>query len=562
MELINRLEQPGNSINPINHINPINLSSFIVSQKMPFFADSFSPIPMHRIPRILLFIVFVLTAESLFSQSAAVLDTLGNRLALLLQLSQSSNYEQAQVEVEFLREFLKRHKLPISPKALSLMSGVYKANQDERSATRLLADAEMDARHDPNFTTKSALLKAIVQECRKWELPDQALTCQQLLAVAQDSLAARERRVETLGMQQQFDSLAALRQLELAERSKYLSIEKDKAWLYAVLGGLFLLTLIVWNTRSESRWRKRLEKKEQEWDIMRANLQHDAHESALSAAVEAVESVQAVVKSPDPYTVYQGPKPEQICLLIEPNRQVVLYLKSLLSDRFQIETANSSSEALQMASEMLPDLVVCDVLINGHAGIEIARQIKLSERTNHIPVVLLTDKFGNEGKLDALRAGADAWFTRPVIDDEFDASVQRLLDARKAKHEQFSRFLQLYFSENRVPMQDPFLLQTVQMIEHNLANPDFMPDDMARKLQLSKTHYVKKLKVLTGKEPVQLIREMRLEKAKVLLEKRAGTPQAISELVGFSSPGTFALAFKEYFGENTLLLYSLPSARL
>jgi AraC-like DNA-binding protein len=96
------------------------------------------------------------------------------------------------------------------------------------------------------------------------------------------------------------------------------------------------------------------------------------------------------------------------------------------------------------------------------------------------------------------------------------------------------------------------------MIEHNLANPDFMPDDMARKLQLTKTHYVKKLKVLTGKEPVQLIREMRLEKAKVLLEKRAGTPQAISELVGFSSAGTFALAFKEYFGENTLLLYSLP----
>jgi AraC-like DNA-binding protein len=211
---------------------------------------------------------------------------------------------------------------------------------------------------------------------------------------------------------------------------------------------------------------------------------------------------------------------------------------------------------------MLPDLIVCDVLIQGHAGIEIARQIKLSERTNHIPVVLLTDKFGNEGKLDALRAGADAWFTRPVIDDEFDASVQRLLDARKLKHEQFSRFLQLYFSENRVPLEDPFLLQTVQMIEYDLANPDFMADDIARRLQLSKTHYVKKLKVLTGKEPVQLIREMRLEKAKTLLEKRAGTPQAISELVGFSSPGTFALAFKEYFGENTLLLYSLPPSRL
>ena len=130
------------------------------------------------------------------------------------------------------------------------------------------------------------------------------------------------------------------------------------------------------------------------------------------------------------------------------------------------------------------------------------------------------------------------------------------------KHEQFSRFLQLYFSDNRVALQDPFLQQIVQLIETNLANPDFLPDDIAKKLQLSRSHYAKKLMVLTGKEPVQLIRELRLEKAKVLLEKRAGTPQAISELVGFSNPGTFALAFKEYFGENTLLLYSLPQGRL
>ena len=518
---------------------------------------------MHRILRIFLFSLFAFAAESLFGQPAAVLDTLGNRLTLLVQLSQSGNYEQAQVEVEFFREFLKRQKLPISAKALTLMSGIYRANLDERSAARLLADAETDARNDPNFTSKAALLKALVQECGKWQLPDQALVCQQLLAVTQDSIAVRERRLETRGMQQQFDSLAALRQRELAEQDKFIRLERDKAWFYGILGGIFLLTLMVWNARSDGRWRKRLEKKEREWDVMRANLQHEANENAIAAAVEATQELQVSIRSTsDPYTVYQGNKPEQICLLIEPNRQVVLYLKSLLSDRFQIETANAPAEALQMASEMLPDLIVCDVLINGHAGIEIARQIKLSERTNHIPVVLLTDKFGNEGKLDALRAGADAWFTRPVIDDEFDASVQRLLDARKLKHEQFSRFLQLYFSENRVPLEDPFLHQTVQMIEHELANPDFMADDIARRLQLSKTHYVKKLKVLTGKEPVQLIREMRLEKAKVLLEKRAGTPQAISELVGFSSPGTFALAFKEYFGENTLLLYSLPPSRL
>ncbi len=509
----------------------------------------------------ILFALLFAAAQDAPAQEKAVQDTLSNRMTLLNQLSHAGSFEQAQVEAEQFREFLKRQKLPLTPKAVALLSAIYKANSDERSATRMLAEAELDARHDPNPVTKAALLATLVQECRKWELPDQALTCQQMLAVAKDSIQARERRQEAMSMQQQFDSLSALRALEASEQAKYVKLEKKQAFGIAALLAAILLIMFVAIVRANRKWEGLLKKKELEWEIMQANLRQEVEENASLQVIAATQAKPEASLKDDQYTVYHGPKPEQVALLIEPNRQVVLYLKSLLSDRFQIETARTANEGLQMANDMLPDLVVCDSLLNGQSGIEVARQIKLSERTNHVPVVLLTDKFGNEGKLDALRAGADVWFSRPVIDDEFDASVQRLLDARKVQHDSFNRFMQLYFTDNKIQLQDPFLQQIVLMIEQNLANPDFMADEMARKMQLSKTHFTKKLKVLTGKEPVQLIRELRLEKAKTLLEKRAGTPNAISELVGFSNPGTFALAFKEYFGENTLLLYSLPSNR-
>ena len=512
----------------------------------------------HHTSILFLFLTFFLALPLADSQNAAVQDSLNNRLQLLTQLSQSANYEQAQVEAEGFRDFLRRNRLAVPPRAVPLLSGIYKANEDDRSATRFLNEAQLDALHDPNPTTKAALLTVLVKECGRWELPELALQCQQQLSIAQDSIAARRRRADTQRMQQRLDSLVALRTTETANLARYVRLERDQAYLLGGGVGLLLLALLVANYRTNDRWRKRLDKRELEMDLLHANLRHEAQESALNQSIEAVQQA-SLIAAPDPYTMYTGSKPEQIALLIEPNRQVVLYLKSLLSDRFQIETASTNNEGLQMANNLLPDLIVCDAVLNGKTGIDVARQIKLSERTNHIPVVLLTDRYGNEGKLDALRAGADAWFTRPVIDDEFDASVQRLLDARKVKHEHFARFLNLYFSENRVPLEDPFLARTVQMIEQNLADPDFMADDMAKKLQMTKTHYVKKLKVLTGKEPVQLIREMRLEKAKVLLEKRAGSPQTISELVGFSSPGTFALAFKEYFGDQTLLLYSQPN---
>jgi len=517
------------------------------------------PMPkFSRLHPVILLLTFFLTGQLASAQNTAVQDSLNNRLQLLTQLSQAANFEQAQVEAEGFRDFLRRNRLPTPPKAVPLISGIYKANEDDRSATRFLNDTQLDALHDPNPTTRAALLTVLVKECGRWELPELALNCQQQLSVAQDSIAVRRRRTEGLRMQQRLDSLVALRRAEGAEQSHYLRIHYDEAYLWGGGLGLLFLALLFLNFRTNDRWRKRMERRELEMDVLQANLRHEAQEIALTQSIEAVQQATATATVHDPYTIYSGSKPEQIALLIEPNRQVVMYLKSLLADRFQLETATTHTEGLHLANHLLPDLIVCDTILNGKTGIDIVRQIKLSERTNHIPVVLLTDRFGNEGKLDALRAGADAWFTRPVMDDEFDASVQRLLDARKVKHEIFSRFLHLYYSENRLTLDDPFLARTVQMIEQNLADPDFMADNMAKRLQMTKTHYDKKLKALTGKAPVQLIREMRLEKAKVLLEKRAGSPQAISELVGFSSAGTFALAFKEYFGDQTLLLYSQP----
>lgn len=496
--------------------------------------------------------LFFLTigAQSLMSQTFT--DSLGGYLKLLRELSQAGNYEQAQVESGNLRQYLQRSKSLIPAGAVPLLSGIYRHNEDEKSARIFLADAVRDARRDNNPETRAQLLEVLVIAFNEWEQPTQALACQQLLAVAKDSLADRDRRLALRQAQLQRDSLVALRQIEMAERDRFFRLERERAFM---LGGAILLVfigLIFANMKSAARWRKRLAKKDLELEFLRS----DRFASTLAdpiAPVPATESAAAHYERTSYFLPDQQPR-EKTALLIEPNRQIVLYLKSLLSDRFEVETAGTPAEGLNMASNLLPDLIVCDAVLNGKTGIDITRQIKLSERTNHIPIILLTEHHGNEGKLDALRAGADAWFNRPVLNKDFEGEVSRLLDARKEKHELFARFLHLFFSENRIALDDPFLSRSVEIIEQNLSDPDFMADELARKMQMNRLHYFKKLHVLTGKEPMQLIREMRLEKAKALLEKRAGTPRAISELVGFSSAGTFALAFKEYFGENTLLL--------
>ena len=472
-------------------------------------------------------------------------------LELLDELVKAENFEQAQLEAEKLRAYYQTNNKPCPPAAVSLLSKIYTHNRDSKSAMAFFSEATGDARRDTNLINRVVLLEALVKSYTAWEAYPLALACQQTLTTAKDSLALLEQQAAVGLIQMELDSLAKIKRLENYEQAKAVRLTQE--WFFVLAAGLglvfFVLIWLNWNTAK--RWRKRLDQKNLENDFLRSG----RFTSTLPTEPALVNQPEQITTAHQ-HAAYQpdNHRPDKIALLIEPNRQIVLYLKSLLSDRFEIETAGTASEGLQVASNHLPDLIVCDAVLNGQTGIDVVRQIKLSERTSHIPVILLSERFGNEGKLDALRAGADAWFNRPVLDNEFDAQVSQLLDARRGKHEDFARFLHLYFSENRIALQDTFLNKIVQAIDQNLADPDFMADDLARKMQLHKQHFFKKLQALTGKEPIQLIREMRLEKAKSLLEKRAGTPQAIADLVGFSSAGTFALAFKEYFGESTSLL--------
>ena len=505
-------------------------------------------------PFLLLLLLFIASLPAVHAQDAAVRDSLTQKLDLLRSLVQAGNYEQAQVEAVGMRLFMRRQRVLCPAEAIPLLSGIYHHNKDEQSAWLFFNEAEVDARRDANPVTKAALLSALVTAYRDWQLPDRALTTQQMLNTVQDTLSSRTQRSEIRAMRHSIDSMQQMLALEQARQENTITVERNRAYLLAGSVALVFLLLLLANYRAAQRSRARMDRKELEFDMMRAELVHKSGIQAAEAGALALQEASGSVKQPTLPPPVLGERPDKTALVIEPNRQVVLYLKSLLADRFQVEVADNANEGLHKAGEILPDLIICDAVLNGKTGIDIVRQIKLSERTNHIPVILLSERHGNDGKLDALRAGAEAWFTRPVLDTEFDASVKHLLNSHLEQHEQFSRFLHLYFTDRRQTLADPFLLRAVQTVETNLADPDFMADDLARKLQLSKNHCFRKLKALTGKEPMQLIREMRLEKAKVLLEKRAGTPQAIADMVGFSNPGTFALTFKEYFGENTLLL--------
>ncbi|MCB0679339.1 MAG: DNA-binding response regulator, partial [Saprospiraceae bacterium] len=201
--------------------------------------------------------------------------------------------------------------------------------------------------------------------------------------------------------------------------------------------------------------------------------------------------------------------------------------------------------------EHIPDLIVSDVMMPEKDGYELCATLKADERTSHIPIILLTAKADQRSKLEGLTQGADAYLAKPFQREELLVRMDNLIALRRQFQERFGQTGQLRLM-GKARLQSPeevFLQKVLQIIEANLADEDFGMPQLCREVHMSRSHLFRKLKALTGKSATHLIRSVRLEKGKELLETTDLTVAEIAYRVGFNNPSYFSKMFKEEFGE-------------
>jgi two-component system, OmpR family, alkaline phosphatase synthesis response regulator PhoP len=105
---------------------------------------------------------------------------------------------------------------------------------------------------------------------------------------------------------------------------------------------------------------------------------------------------------------------------------------------FEVSTAADGEEALRLANEKLPDVILLDMLIPKISGPDVLKALKQSSTTRHIPVIVLSGlSQKNEEKL--LKEGAAAYFEKGVLDlenhsDRLVTAVQNVLSAAQSKN--------------------------------------------------------------------------------------------------------------------------------
>lgn len=248
------------------------------------------------------------------------------------------------------------------------------------------------------------------------------------------------------------------------------------------------------------------------------------------------------------------PQDSPLILLVDDNRELRIFMYNSLIENYRVIEAEDGVEALAAIKREMPDIVVTDLMMPNMDGIELVNRVRNDFSISHIPIIMLTARHSPDERIKAMEYGADGYITKPFSIDLLQARIDNLLTQRRTLFEKFSTSS----ARNQVVKLEPqdvvvtdkdeaFINNVMNWLSENIENSDLTIDQLASHLGLGRTTMYNKLKSLTGKSPVELIKEYRINKSRLLLRTGQFAVSEVAYKVGFSDPGYFSRCFREQF---------------
>lgn len=237
-------------------------------------------------------------------------------------------------------------------------------------------------------------------------------------------------------------------------------------------------------------------------------------------------------------------------LIVEDNPDIQQYIGSLFGSNYIIRFASDGKEGCTKANDFMPDLIITDLMMPVMDGFALTRKLRKNNITSHIPVIVISAKTSGEDKQKALKAGANAYLTKPFNASELKIRVVKLLEHQQMMREKFSS---IHINEddddtiNISQLDHKFLNQIISLVHENMEDKDMSVDFIADKVFMSRSQLNRKIKQITGYSTSAYLLHIRLEKAKRLL-KSSNTPIGdIATMCGFDDSSYFSRIFRQVY---------------
>jgi signal transduction histidine kinase/DNA-binding response OmpR family regulator len=237
-----------------------------------------------------------------------------------------------------------------------------------------------------------------------------------------------------------------------------------------------------------------------------------------------------------------------IALIVEDNKDLNNYIATLLEEEYTIIQAENGAQGISQALKYVPDIIISDIRMPVKDGIELCNALKTDERTNHIPIILLTAKAGEENQITGIKAGADVYITKPFNDDFLLLNIKQLIAIRKKLQKRYSQEVILKPADIAISsIEESFLNQVQLILDSKLIESSFHIDEFCKAVGMSRMQLHRKLKALTGLSTSEFIKSQRLKLAAQLLKTSDINIAQVGYSVGFNDHAYFSKCFKEMY---------------
>lgn len=256
-----------------------------------------------------------------------------------------------------------------------------------------------------------------------------------------------------------------------------------------------------------------------------------------------------------------GSKP--VLLIVEDNIDIINYITEVLADRYSIVSASNGAAGLEKARSIIPDIIVCDIMMPEMDGTTMINELKKDDNTSFIPVIVVTAKTAAEARIEAYEAGADSFISKPFSSRLLNSRIKNILDSRHhlataglLKHTDST--ITLPESEvgaessiiSAMSQADAEFIEKVRTIIMTNISDDLDVKFIAEAMAMSHSTLYRKIKAITGQTVNNLIRRCRAREAERLITTGKYTLTEIATMVGLSSSSNFRQCFREEFGVN------------
>jgi len=291
--------------------------------------------------------------------------------------------------------------------------------------------------------------------------------------------------------------------------------------------------------------------------IEQSRFSDSAPEEAILQSDSGLElQNQSSLHESDPILIDEDREFQKTILIVDDHAEIRLFLRKHLEDQYSIVEAATGNEAMKLVISELPDLIISDVMMPDGDGFELLKQIRENPETSYIPVILLTARAEAEDKLSGLGFGANDYITKPFNVKEMMVRIKNLFDLQKRlKDHLLNASLEsndkIHHDQVETKSINEVYLDSVKSeIQINLADENFSVEELALKLNQSRSNLHRRLTKLTGETPSAMIRRMRLELGAQLLKQKAGTVSEVAYSTGFKSIAHFSRLFRAHFKQT------------